>query len=108
MKGTDLKLTAEDATRALGREVVAAIERIRQTGAELAEQLATASTVIKPVDIASAEIAGVIDFTQYVDTHYRTQMQLSFGGCGGGYVDLINGIRHGRYRALILVERLGD
>lgn len=108
MKGIDLKLTPEDAIHIIGREVDGAVERIRDAGEALVKQLTAANTTVKPIDIAKAEIAAVIDFLNSYDFGGHTQLTLNFNGNGGGYVDLHNGIRRGRYRALILIERLGD
>ncbi len=108
MNGTDLKLTPEIATHQLGRDVEGAIERIRAIGEDLAKELSVASTAVKPIDIAKAEVAAVIDFAQPYENgeNYRPQMQLNFSGSGGGSVQLHSGIRKGRYRALILIDRL--
>lgn len=109
MKGTDLKITPETAMKQLGREIERALEDIRATGKDLAEQLTVAGAAVKPIDLTHAEVAAVIDFTNCYDMIPRTQLSLSFNGGGsGGYVDLHNGIRKGRYRALITIERLGD
>lgn len=108
MKGIDLKLTTEMATKRLGQEVEDAIQRIRATGEYLAVQLSDTSTVTKPVDIAKAEVAVYIDFVQAYDLGPRSQLNLSLSGGSCGYVDLHSGIRRGRYRALILIERLGE
>lgn len=108
MKGIDLKLTAEIATKRLGQEVEDAISRIRSTGEDLAVQLSNASAAIKPIDVAKAEVAAYIDFVQAYYLSTRTQLNLNFNGSSWSYVDLHNGFRPGRYRALILIERLGD
>lgn len=116
MNGIDLKMTTEDAVRAIGEETKTSIDRIRRTGEALAEELSASFAersrqVIPRSKLATAAVAAIIDFPWQAWTgsdQQRTQMQLGFNGQGAGSVDLMRGMAKGLYRAVITIERIGD
>lgn len=114
--GVDLKMTTEDAVRALGKETKTSIDRIRHMGEALAKELSAsfaerARQVVPRSNLGSATAAAIIDFSWQAWTgsdQQRTQMQLGFNGQGAGSVDLARGMAKGLYRAVITIERIGD
>lgn len=111
----DLKLTREDALKLVKAEADKYVRYLRDEAERIAEMLTATSAALmykRPLDIANAEVAAVIELEQQSDSYgYRANIQLSLSGPSGGCcgtTELGRGLRSGRYRAVILIDRIGD
>lgn len=110
----DLKLDVETAVSTIGRELDRGIENLRGTASSLIDDLkAVAETLDGPmrVSISDADAACVIDLR--IPTHYGNHTKyvaLSFDGSGGlgGRVELASPLPPGKYRAVILLNKIGE
>jgi hypothetical protein len=111
----DLKLTRKDALKLVAAEAEKYTRYFRDEAERIAEMLAAAGEVAtrkRPVDIASAEVAAVIELTQQSDlSGYRSQLRIDLSGPAGGCMgdtQLGRGLKPGRYRALVLIDRIDE
>lgn len=108
----NLKSTPEDTIAELEREAAAAVAHVERT----AERLITEVKEVAAFDrdpiashvITKADVAGYIDFEMQSSSYSSTQLQVCFGGIPMGYIQLTRPLEAGRYRALVLIDRLGD
>ena len=111
----DLKLTKEDALKLVGAEADKHMRYFRDEADRIAEQLVATSEALtqkRPIDIATAEVAAVVEFVQLEDAHdHRAALHLGLNGPRGGgaaTTELGRGLRPGRYRAIVLINRIGN
>lgn len=105
----DLKLDTETAVATIGRELDRGIESLRGTAARLVEDLKTVSNVKSDpmlLSIADADAACVIDCTT-LGYPVRT-IRLELGGGCGGQIDLMSPLPAGRYRAVVLFNKIDE
>lgn len=110
----DLKLDVESAVAVIGRELDRGIESLRGTAERLTQDIkSVAETLDGPmrVSIADADAACVIDLV--VPTNYGSYtkyIELTLNGNGGcgGRVELASPLPPGKYRAVILLNRIGE
>lgn len=110
----DLKLDVETAIATIGRELDHGIENLRGTAERLTDDIkAVAETLDGPmrVSITDADAACVIDLV--VPVGYGNNMRyISLyldGGAGcGGRVELASPLPPGRYRAVVLLNKIGE
>lgn len=110
----DLKLDVETAVATIGRELDRGIESLRRTSTSLIDDLKNVAEMLDgpmKLNIADADVACVIDFGINV---YNTggsgmrRLELRFENGTGGYVELANGLQQGRYRAVILINKIDE
>lgn len=108
----DLKITEELALKALGAAADRAQESLRSTAERLTEELRQAHDALTnptKLDVAGADAAVVIDF--FCNYDYQGgggQIALNTPGSNGSYAELRSPLPRGRYRALILINRLPE
>lgn len=105
----DLKLDVETAVATIGRELDRGIGNLRGTAERLIDDLkSVAETIDGPmrVSIADADAACVIDFT--LSFNHSRHVALNLNGGYGGQVELANPLQQGRYRAVILINKIGE
>lgn len=106
----DLKLDVESAVAVIGRALDRGIESLRGTAERLTDDIkSVAETLDGPmrVSIADADAACVIDFTTSNYGNMRNVTLQLDGGCGGR-VELASPLPPGKYRAVILLNRIGE
>lgn len=110
----DLKLDVETAVATISRELDRGIENLRGTASSLIDDLkAVAETLDGPmrISISDADAACVIDLS--IPAHYGNHTKylvLSLDGGGGwnGRVELTSPLAPGKYRAVILLNKIGE
>lgn len=106
----DLKLDLETAVATIGKQLDRGIENLRGTAGSLIDDLkSVADTLDGPMklNIADADAACVLDFT--TDNYpARRHVDLRLDGGCGGQVELASPLKPGRYRAIILLNRIGE
>jgi hypothetical protein len=104
----DLKLDVEAATAALGKQLDYGIENLRQTAERLIDDIKTIVAVQQnptKLNINDADAAILIDFfNNYDGTDGQITLQLPGGT--GGYARLAKGLPRGKYRAVILINKI--
>jgi hypothetical protein len=105
----DLKINLDDAVYMLRQQTDAAVERLRSTANGLIDDvklvIETLSGDMSKLNVNNADAACVLDFYSGYESRDIT-MQLS-----GGYsshVQLVSPLKKGKYRAVILFNKLPD
>lgn len=105
----DLKLNLDTAVATIGKQLDRGIESLRGTAERLIDDLKTAASVLDgpmKMNIADADAACVIDFTTHSFPSRNITLQLDGGT--GGRVELAEPLKPGRYRAVILLNKIGE
>ena len=105
----DLKLDLDTAVATIGKQLDRGIESLRGTAESLIDDLKTVAEALDGpmrVSITDADAACVIDFT--TDTYPPRRIELNFGGGFGGRAELAEPLKPGRYRAVILLNKIGE
>lgn len=105
----DLKLDAEVVIARIGRAVDSAIDGLRNEAERIIKDVREVAAVLSTptkLDIASSDCAVVIDFH---NNYGGKQIELVVGGGGnGGYAQLAHELPKGRYRAIILLNKIDE
>jgi hypothetical protein len=105
----DLKLDIETAVTALGKQLDYGIESLRRTAEALLGDIRTAAEVLDgpmKLNIADADSACVIDFS--LNYGNARNIELRMNGSDGGHVELASPLPQGRYRAIILLNKIDE
>ena len=105
----DLKLDVESAVATIGKQLDRGIESLRGTAEGLIRDIKSVAEVLDGpmrLNIADADAACVIDF-QTDNYPARRHVRLDLDGGCGGYVELANPLPPGRYRAVVLLNKIG-
>jgi len=109
MGNGDLKLTADDAIHILNDAVDNAIEALQDRADSLAEQLrAAAEFTGERFSVGSADAAIVVDFEIAHNWPARSIFLGVDNGFAGRPVQLAHHLEQGKYRALVLINRVPD
>lgn len=106
----DLKLNIEAAVAALGKQLDNSIESLRGTAERLIEDIKLVASVHADpmkLNVADADAACVIDFTTSNYNNMR-HLELRVEGGHGGYIELASPLQPGKYRAIILLNKIGE
>jgi len=107
---SDLKMNLEDAIHAFQQQADMSVDRLRGTADSLVEDLKKVHDVLTgdsaKLTVVGADAACMMDF--YISYDNVSDVQLNLSGGSGSYSKLVTPLKRGKYRAVILLNRLPD
>jgi hypothetical protein len=109
----DLKLDVESAVATIGKQLDRSIESLRGTAEGLVSDIKSVAEVLDGpmrLNIADADAACVIDLTipNYDSNARYVYLSLDGSGSCGGRVELASPLPSGKYRAVILLNKISE